>query len=373
MSALRRTPLYDAHRALGARLVEFGGWEMPVSYRGILEEHRAVREAVGLFDVSHMGEIEIQGPAAATVCRRLGTNDARKLVDGQVQYTLLCRPDGGVVDDVTLYRQGAERFFFCVNASNVAKDLAWIEAHADGAAVVDRSAATGLLALQGPRAATLLARLTDLPLGTLGSFRFLDGTVAGVATLVSRTGYTGEDGFELYCDAGRVAELWHAILAAGAADGIQAIGLGARDTLRLEAALPLYGNELDDATTPLAAGLARFVALDGEDFLGRAALRHEREVGSVRRLVGLHLGTGGIARHGYPVVRAGARVGEVTSGTVSPSVGRPIALAYVDAASAAVGTVLGVEVRGRAVEATVVPTPFYKRARTATGKKGDRT
>jgi glycine cleavage system T protein (aminomethyltransferase) len=357
-------------------MVEFGGWDMPVSYAGILEEHRTVREAIGLFDVSHMGEIELRGPRAGAACQRLTTNDVARLVDGQVQYTLLCREDGGVVDDVTLYRQGAERYFFCVNAGNIAKDLAWIEGHADGATVDDRSAATALLALQGPRAAAVLARLTAAPLAGLRAFRFVEDRVADVPTLISRTGYTGEDGFELYVQAADAVRLWEALLAAGRPDGLQPIGLGARDTLRLEAALPLYGHELDDATTPLTAGLARFVKLDGDDFIGRATLRREQVEGSRRRLVGLEMLGAGIARQDYPVLAGTTRVGRVTSGTRAPTLGKAIGLAYVEASHAAIGTVLGVEVRGRSVDAALVPTPFYRRER-ALGRrpgaeKGDR-
>jgi aminomethyltransferase len=360
---LRRTPLYDVHRALGAKLVEFGGWEMPVSYRGILAEHRAVRRSVGLFDVSHMGEVELTGAAAQAACQRLTTNDVRRLADGQVQYTIFCRYDGGVVDDVTLYRRAGDRWFFCVNASNAEKDAAWIRAYAGAATVIDRSDETALLALQGPRAAAVLGGVTRAALGELRSFRFVDAEVAGVAATISRTGYTGEDGFELYVAAGDATALWQALMKAGAADDIQPIGLGARDTLRLEAALPLYGHELDDDTTPIAAGLARFVVLDGEDFIGREALRREQAEGPRRRLVGLELRGPGIARHGYPVARQGETIGRVTSGTHSPTLGRAIALAYVDAQHATTGTALDVVIRGAAVPAIVVPTPFYRRPR----------
>ncbi len=362
-AALARTPLYEQHRALGAKLVEFGGWEMPVSYRGILDEHRAVRTAAGLFDVSHMGEIEVLGPHAAAVCQRLTTNDVRRLANGHVQYTLLCREDGGVVDDVTLYRIDDQRYFFCVNASNAAKDLAWIEEHAGAATIVDRSAATALIALQGPAAAAILAGLTSFALDRLKRFRFARTEVSGLPVLVSRTGYTGEDGFELYVDAARAVDLWTTLLDAGRPHGLEPIGLGARDTLRLEAALPLYGHELDDQTSPLAAGLGRFVKLDGEDFVGRAALAHEQSQGTPRRLVGLALRGPGIARQGYPVVFQGATVGIVTSGTLSPTSGTAIALAYVSAALASLGTLLAIEIRGRAVAAEVVPTPFYERPR----------
>jgi aminomethyltransferase len=362
-AVLARTPLYDAHRALGAKLVEFGGWEMPVSYRGILEEHRAVRSAAGLFDVSHMGEIELLGPHAAAACQRLTSNDVRRLANGHVQYTILCREDGGVVDDVTLYRLNDQRFFFCVNASNIAKDLAWIREHAGPATVVDRSEATGLIALQGPAAGAILQGMTPLPLAKLKSFRFGRSEVAGIPVLVSRTGYTGEDGFELFVDAPHAPALWQALMDAGRPAGIAPIGLGARDTLRLEAALALYGHELDDQTSPLAAGLGRWVQLDGEDFIGRSALLHEQEAGIPRRLVGLALRGQGIARQGYPVVHEGAPIGIVTSGTLSPTLGTAVALAYVATSLAVPGTSLAVEIRGRAVPAEVVPTPFYRRAR----------
>ncbi len=362
---LARTPLFDAHRALGAKIVEFGGWEMPVSYRGIIEEHRAVRTAAGLFDVSHMGEIEVLGPHAAATCQRLTTNDVRNLANGHVQYTLLCREDGGVVDDVTLYRIDDQRYFFCVNASNIAKDLAWIEEHAGEATIVDRSAVTALVALQGPAATAILQTLTPLGPDALQRFQFARADVAGLPALISRTGYTGEDGFEIYVDAQHAVTLWNALMEAGRPEGLEPIGLGARDTLRLEAALPLYGHELDDQTSPLAAGLARWVKLDGEDFLGRSALRHETEQGAPRRLVGLAMRGSGIARQGYPVLFEGAPVGIVTSGTMSPTTGGAIALAYVSSALAAAGTTLAVEVRGRPVPAEVVPTPFYRRVRAA--------
>jgi len=370
VSALKRTPLYAAHQAAGAKLVEFGGWEMPVSYAGILDEHRAVRTAAGLFDVSHMGEFEISGPGAAGLCQRLTTNDVNLLVDGQVQYTLLCREDGGVVDDITLYRRAADRFLLCVNAGNIAKDWAWIQAHAEGVSVEDRSDATGLLALQGPRAAEILAPLTDVDLATLRTFRFAEGAVAGRPAIVSRTGYTGEDGFELYAAAAEVPVLWEALVEAGAPAGLQPVGLGARDTLRLEAALALYGNDLDDATTPLSAGLARFVKLDSDDFVGRDALRAERDAGSRRRLVGLELRGAGIARHGYPILGAGQPIGIVTSGTRSPTLERAVALGYVETAWAEAAEGLTVEIRGRQVAAAIVPTPFYRRARKSTPKGG---
>jgi aminomethyltransferase len=311
----------------------------------------------------------VSGPRAAAACQHLTTNDVTRLVDGQVQYTLLCFEHGGVVDDVTLYRQAADRYLFCVNAGNIAKDLAWIRAHADGATVTDESAATALLALQGPHAAAILGALTDLDLTGLRFFRFAAATVAGGPAVVSRTGYTGEDGFELYVGAAHAPALWRALVDGGTPHGLQPVGLGARDTLRLVAALPLYGNDLDETTTPLAAGLGRFVALAGDDFSGRAALVRERASGSPRVLVGLELRAAGIARHGYPITAAGRVVGTVTSGTRSPTLERAIALGYVEEA-AATGTDLAVEIRGRAVAAAIVPTPFYRRPRRGQGQGG---
>ena len=360
-AAPKRTPLYAVHRALGARLVEFAGWEMPVSYQGILEEHRTVRSVAGLFDVSHMGEIEFAGAAAGAACQGLATNDVRRLADGHVQYTLLCRHDGGVIDDAMLYRRGPERYFFCVNAANLATDLAWVREHAAGAVVTDRSAETALLALQGPRAAAILAPLTPAALDQLRSFRFVQAPVAGIETLISRTGYTGEDGFELYVAAGEALALWSAVMEAGESAGLVPVGLGARDTLRIEAALPLYGHELDQTTSPLAAGLARFVKLEDGEFIGRTALLRERMAGSPRLLVGLELRASGIARHGYPVLARGQQIGVVTSGTHAPTLARSIALAYVERAHARPGTAVEIEIRGRTVPAEVVPTPFYRR------------
>jgi aminomethyltransferase len=343
--------------------VDFAGWEMPVQYAGILAEHRAVRERAGLFDVSHMGEIEVRGPGALAACQWLTTNDLTRIDDGAAQYTLLCQPDGGVVDDVIVYRLAGDRFLFCVNASNRAADFAWMREHSPGVDLIDRSDELAQLALQGPRATEILARLTRLPLAEVRSFRFVSGAVGGSDALVARTGYTGEDGWELYVPAAGARALWDDLLAAGSPDGLEPAGLGARDTLRLESALPLYGHELDRTTTPLEAGLDRFVVLDGEDFLGRSALLTQRASGPTRRLVGLSLLEPGIAREGHVVQRDGVRVGRVTSGTRSPTLGRSIALAFVTPECTAVGTAMTVEIRGRAVAATVVPLPFYRRTK----------
>jgi len=358
-STLKRTPLYDAHLKAGARIVPFGGWEMPVQYAGILEEHRAVRGRVGLFDVSHMGELEVDGPGAIHAVQRLTTNDAAGLEIGQLQYTLLCYPDGGIVDDATIYRLAADHFMITVNASNTDKDWAWVTEQAPAARWRNVSAATGLVAVQGPRAEALVGRLADRDVAGIGYFRFATGGVGGVPTLISRSGYTGEDGFELYVPWEETPRLWQALLQTGAADGVVPIGLGARDTLRLEMRYMLYGNDIDRTTNPLEAGLGWAVKPAKGDFIGREAIERARAAGPRRRLVGLEMADRSIARHGYGVVKDGRAIGVVTSGSYGPSVDRSIALAYVESAHAAVGTEIAVEIRGTARPARVVRTPFY--------------
>ncbi|MGH7390742.1 MAG: glycine cleavage system aminomethyltransferase GcvT [Candidatus Rokuibacteriota bacterium] len=359
---LKRTPLYDVHVKAGARMVPFGGWDMPVQYTSILEEHRRVRSAVGLFDVSHMGEFEVEGPEALAALQRLTTNDVAALEVGQVQYSLLCYPDGGIVDDLTLYRRAPERYMLTVNASNIEKDWAWVTGESrrfPGARWRDTSAETGLVAVQGPRAEALVGRLTDRDVSAIGYYRFAAGTVGGVATLVSRTGYTGEDGFELYVAAGETIRLWQALLDAGAAYGVGPTGLGARDTLRLEMRYALYGNDIDQTTNPLEAGLGWVVKPAKGEFIGREAVERVRAAGPGRRLCGLEMADRAIARHGYPVVKDARAAGVVTSGSYGPSVDKSIALAYVESALAAVGTELGVDVRGQTRPARVVKTPFH--------------
>ena len=358
---LKRTPLFSAHVKAGARMVPFGGWEMPVQYRGIIDEHRAVRAAVGCFDVSHMGEFEIEGPGALATLQRLTTNDVAALEIGQVQYSLLCRPDGGIVDDLTLYRLAQDRYLMVVNASNIDKDWTHVTTAvpAAGARWRNASEATGLIAVQGPKAEALVGRLAERDVTTIGYYRCAQGKVAGVATLISRTGYTGEDGFELYVAAGDTERLWNALLDGGRADGVAPIGLGARDTLRLEMRYALYGNDIDDTTNPLEAGLGWVVKPAKGDFLGRAAIEAVRAKGPARKLVGLEMADRSVARHGYPVVKDGLTIGIVTSGTFGPSVERSIALAYVATAHSAIGTEIGVEIRGQAKAARVVKTPFH--------------
>jgi aminomethyltransferase len=356
---LKRTPLYDAHVKAGARMVPFGGWEMPVQYSGIIEEHRAVRTTVGLFDVSHMGEFEVDGPEALGALQSLTTNDVAALDIGQVQYSALCYPDGGIVDDLTVYRLGADRYMLTVNAGNIDKDWQWVTSHAGGAHWRNISAETALIAVQGPKAETLVGRLAERDVTTIGYYRVAYGAVAGVRTLISRTGYTGEDGFELYVAGQDAARLWAALLESGRQDGVAPIGLGARDTLRLEMRYALYGNDIDATTNPLEAGLGWIVKPAKGQFLGREAIEKVRAAGPARRLVGLEMAERAVARHGYPVVKDGAPVGVVTSGSYGPSVDRYIAMAYVATPHAAVGTDLGVEIRGQAKPARVVKTPFH--------------
>lgn len=362
---LKRTPLYSIHRRLGAKMVEFAGWEMPVRYRGVIEEHLAVRKRAGLFDVSHMGEIEVRGARALDSCQRLTANDLSKLRVGQAQYNLLLNEQGGVVDDCVVYRLGADHLFFCVNAANADKDFRWIRERAGGDAEAENTSSRYVqLALQGPRAEEVLRGLTSLRLEEIKPFYFSFGEVASVRCLVARTGYTGEDGFELFCDADQGAQLWLSLLEAGRGLGLEPCGLGARDTLRLERALPLYGHELDEETTPLEAGLEWVVKFAKGPFLGREALLKQREEGISRKLVGIEMVEPGIARGGYRIFKAGNPIGQVTSGTKSPTLGKAIALAYVPATEGIAGNRLEVEIRGRRVQARVVSLPFYRRNQT---------
>ncbi len=357
----QRTPLYETHVRAKARMVEFAGWEMPVQYAGVLQEHQAVRTRVGLFDVSHMGEVVFRGPKALEALGRAFTNDIAKAQDGQAQYGCLCRDTGGIVDDVVVYRRSAEDLLVCVNAANRAKDFGWLSARAGGADVKNESDEWGQLAVQGPLAAQVVQRIAKVNLSAIRTYRFARGEVGGIACIVARTGYTGEDGFELFCPSEAAPRLWDALMEAGKPEGIQPCGLGARDSLRLEMAYRLYGSDMDDSTTPLEAGLAWVVKLDKGDFVGREALVRQRDQGVAKKLVGFALTDPGIARHGYPVLQDGRKVGDVTSGTKSPSLGTSVGLAYVPTALAAEGSTFAVEIRGRAAAARVVKTPFYTR------------
>ncbi len=336
---------------------------MPVQYRGLLAEHEAVRTAAGLFDVSHMGEISVEGEGALALCQRITTNDASRLEVGRAQYTLWCTDDGGTIDDTILYRRGDTRYLFCVNASNAQSCWGWIQEHAigdDSVRVTNLSAETALLALQGPHAADLVGGGGGDWLAALRRFGCADGTLFGVPLFAARTGYTGEDGFELFCPAESASALWDGLVTAGADVGLEPIGLGARDTLRLEAGLALYGHELGRDISPLEAGLGWAVKLDKGDFVGRAALAAQREAGPPRQLIGLGLVDKGIGRAEYPVHSGSKRVGVVTSGTRSPTLRRAVALALVDREW--VDADLSIEIRGRAAAAERVEIPFYRRA-----------
>jgi aminomethyltransferase len=359
---MKRTPLFAAHRRAGAKMVEFAGWEMPVQYTGVIDEHLAVRRAAGLFDVSHMGEIEVRGPGALEFCQRLTANDLSRVNLFQAQYNLLLNEQGGVIDDVIFYRLQPDIFFICVNASNTAKDTCWMQGHADRhVEVEDVSAKYAQLALQGPLAAAILQPLAAHDLRNLKSFHFAFADVASIRCLVARTGYTGEDGFELYCDADNADRLWSALLNGGAPHGLVPVGLGARDTLRLEKAYPLYGHELDDTTTPLEAGLDWVTKFAKPEFLGRNVLLRQKEFGVKRRLAGLELLEPGIARSEYGLFKDGKSIGRVTSGTKSPSLGKAIALGYVSSEEAVIDNIIEVEIRARKVAAKIVSVPFYRR------------
>jgi aminomethyltransferase len=358
------TPLADVHRRLGARLIEFGGWLMPVQYGSIIEEHRTVRKRVGLFDLSHMGELYVEGPDAGPALGAALVSDPAALAIGRAQYSMICTPSGGVIDDLIVYRLAEARYLVVANASNAAVVSDTLAERLVGfrAVLDDRSLATGLLAVQGPRAVEVLGPLTDVDLGSLRYYAAAEGTVAGITGLVARTGYTGEDGFEVFVETSQTEALWDALIDVVRAAGGLPIGLGARDTLRLEAGMPLYGNELDLDTNPFEAGLGRVVKLTKPgDFVGRAALEKVARDGPARRLVGLTVEGRGIARHGHTVWVGDRRTGVVTSGTQSPSLGIPIAMAYVAPGDAEPGTVVEVEIRDARVPARVVPLPFYRR------------
>jgi aminomethyltransferase len=364
-ATVHETPLADRHVALCARMIDFAGWRMPVQYTSILDEHRAVRERVGLFDLSHMGELWVEGQEAAAALDAAVVSAPSRLAVGRAQYSMIVAPDGGILDDLIIYRLADDRFMVVANAGNAAVvSDALAERLAGTRAILDdHSLATGLVAIQGPRAVDVLRPLTDVDLDAVRYYAIADGTVAGIPAQVARTGYTGEDGFEVFVETDRTAALWDVLLdGVGAAGGLP-VGLGARDTLRLEAGMPLYGNELDRDTTPFDAGLGRVVKFDKPgDFVGRAALEKAAAEGPRRRLVGLVVEGRGIARHGYPVHAGERRTGVVTSGTQSPTLGQPIAMASIAAPDGEPGTILDVEIRDARVPARVVPLPFYRRS-----------
>ena len=370
---LKKTPFYPMHLKYGGKVVDFGGWALSIQFAGIIEEHHAVRRRVGLFDVSHMGEVTVKGPGALAFLQYVTSRDLAEMGDNQVLYTHLLYPDGGTVDDLMVTRLGDEDYYLVVNASNRDKDVAWLQKHAEGfpgVVVKDISDDVGEVALQGPKAGATLQKITESDLSALRYYHVIPrAKVAGIDVMISRTGYTGERGFEIMCAPEDGVSLWEAIMKAGAEFDIKPIGLGARDSLRFEAGMPLYGQELDAATSPLEARLARFVSLAKPNFIGKEALLQRQQEGLKKVLVGLEMTGRGIARHDYPVLNGGDKVGYVTSGSFSPTLNKNIAMAYVPPELSAAGTALAVEVRGRAVGCQVVKLPFYKRPRRAK-KKG---
>jgi aminomethyltransferase len=365
MSELKRTPLFEQYKNYGAKTIDFGGWDLPVQFSSIKNEHEAVRTKAGLFDVSHMGEVEVKGKQALSYLQKLMTNDVSKLVDGQAQYTAMCYEDGGTVDDLLIYRKSVDDYLLVINASNIDKDVTWMKQHMiDGVSLVNVSSNVAQIAIQGPLAEQILQKQTSYNLSSIRFFRFADEVnVAGVTTLVSRTGYTGEDGFELYCNGEEASKLWTTLLEAGELEGLIPCGLGARDTLRFEAKLPLYGQELTKDISPLEAGIGFAVKVNKEaDFIGKVALKKQKEEGLSRKLVGIEMIEKGIPRTGYEVFAKNQQVGFVTTGTQSPTLKKNVGLAIIDLDFTTIGTDVEVQVRKKRLKAKVVQTPFYKKA-----------
>jgi aminomethyltransferase len=360
-----KTPFCDLHIAAGARMVSFAGWYMPVQYKaGIKTEHLRVRESVGLFDVSHMGEFLVEGPGALTFLQKMASNDVSVLEIGQAQYAVACLPEGGIVDDLLIYRRAEDRFLVCVNAGRLTEDWAWFsENHsdADHCTLTNASSDFAQLAIQGRNGVKVVQKLTDVDLSTIETYRFTEGIAGGVDCIIARTGYTGEDGFELFFHRDHADTMWHKLVDAGAEFDMLPIGLGARDTLRLEMKFCLYGNDIDETTSPLEARLGWITKWKAKEFIGQPAIAAQVESGVPRALVGFELTGRGVARHGYPVWLDGEQIGEVTSGALTPSVGKAIGLCYMPRSQAKAGQEFDVEIRGKRVPAVVVKTPFYKR------------
>ncbi|WP_040208044.1 glycine cleavage system aminomethyltransferase GcvT [Neobacillus jeddahensis] len=365
MTELKRTPLFEVYKENGGKTIDFGGWELPVQFSSIKEEHEAVRTRAGLFDVSHMGEVEVKGPDSLSYLQTMMTNDISKLKNGGAQYTAMCYENGGTVDDLLVYKLDDNHYLLVVNASNIEKDYKWLEEHLVGDVSIDNlSEKMAQLALQGPLAEKVLQKLVgETVLSEIGFFKFQqDMNISGKKALVSRTGYTGEDGFEVYCHADDAVDLWKVILEAGKEEGVLPCGLGARDTLRFESVLALYGQELSPDISPLEAGIGFAVKLNKEaDFIGKEALITQKENGLARKLVGLEMIDRGIPRHGYPVYKEEELIGEVTTGTQSPTLKKNIGLALIKSEFSGLETEVEVEIRGKRLKAVVIPTPFYKR------------
>ncbi|NUN68927.1 MAG: glycine cleavage system aminomethyltransferase GcvT [Bacteroidetes bacterium] len=359
---MKRTPFFEQHRQAGAKIVPFGGFEMPVQYAGIMEEHKTVRTAVGVFDVSHMGEFFAQGPNALSFLQSITVNDVSKLTPGKAQYSAMCYEDGGIVDDLLVYMLADQSYMIVVNAANIDKDWAWMQQHCPaGVTFVNNSDETALLAVQGPSSLATMQKLTSVDLSVIPYYGFVRGTLAGVEMTISRTGYTGELGFEIYFGVEHASKVWDAVFDAGKEFSIAPIGLGARDTLRLEMGYCLYGNDIDQTTNPIEGGLGWITKLAKGDFIGKPVLERCKADGPKRKLVGMMLQEKAVPRHGYPLLVNGKPTGVVTSGTFSPSLEKGIAMGYVGAAHAAPGTTVQIDVRGKSVDATVVALPFLKK------------
>ncbi len=361
---MNRTPLYEEHKKLGAKIVPFAGWEMPLSYAGVLEEHRATRSGVGLFDISHMGRIEVTGPASAALLDRVATSSVKKLAVGGMQYALACNEQGGILDDIMIYRFGEQRYFVCANASNAEKIFQWLTKQAadfSGVEVIDRSAELAQLAVQGPRSRDLMKPLTEADLDRLKLRHCIETKVAGVPMRLSRSGYTGELGYELYLPADRARKVWETLLHKGSAHGLKLCGLGCRDTLRLEMGYPLYGNDMDETTTPIEASLEFTVDFKKDDFIGREVMIRQKENGISRKLIGFELLRRGVPRHGHTIFSDGKEIGVVTSGNHSPSLNKGIGMGYVQTLFAELGGEILIDIRGNAVPAVIVERPFYRK------------
>lgn len=365
VEGLKRTPLYPLYEKYGAKLVDFGGWELPVQFSRISDEHQAVRERAGLFDVSHMGEVEVKGKDALNYIQKIITNDASKLVDGKALYSPMCYPDGGTVDDLLVYRYVEDHYLIVINAANIEKDFEWFQSHLEGDVHIKNiSDQVSQLALQGPLAEKVLQKMADTDLSSIEPFYFVpEANIEGIRAMVSRTGYTGEDGFEIYLSNADAPKLWEKILEVGKDEGVLPCGLGARDTLRFEAKLPLYGQELSKDISPIEAGLGFFVKLDKGDFIGKAILAEQKEHGAQRKLVGIEMIDRGIPRSHYLVYVGDEVIGEVTTGTQSPTLQKNIGLALIKKEHADIGNEVFVEIRNKKLKAKIVKTPFYKRSK----------
>lgn len=364
MENLKKTHLHNTYKQYGGKLVEFGGWEMPIQFEGIISEHEAVRCDAGLFDVSHMGEVDIKGSEAFAFVQNLVTNDIAVLKDNQILYTFMCYSNGGVVDDLLVYKYSAEHYYLVINAGNIEKDVKWMidNKGAYNVEIINSSDAVSEIAIQGPKAQKILQKITDLDLNEIKFFYFKrDVLVDGVKCLISRTGYTGEDGFEIYTSNGQIEKLWHKLLNIGEEDGLKPTGLGCRDTLRFEAALPLYGNELSQDITPLEAGLGFFVKLQKPSFIGKEALLKQKEQGLKRKSVGFEMKERGIPRHGYEITLQGEKIGVVTTGYLSPTLKKNIGLALIDAKYSELGTEINIVIRNKPLKAEVISRKFYKK------------